>query len=82
MSALQDPSVMDPAECRRVRVRARRQALSAEQRALINQRRREAYHARKPSAGVVDPKKKAKWIGINVTMKPTMQKCKSSRCQL
>jgi hypothetical protein len=51
---------MDPVERRRVRVRARSQALSAERSALINQRRREAYHAKKPSAGVEDLGKKAK----------------------
>ncbi|RLN42443.1 hypothetical protein C2845_PM01G32210 [Panicum miliaceum] len=56
---VRDPLVMDPAERRRVRDRARMMALSAEQRALINQRRRENYHAKKQCSGVAEAEKNA-----------------------
>lgn len=42
-----DPEVVDPKIRRCVRYRARRVALSDEQKALINQCRREAYTAKK-----------------------------------
>ncbi|PUZ46464.1 hypothetical protein GQ55_7G080400 [Panicum hallii var. hallii] len=42
-----EPQIIDPKQRRRKRDRARRASMSAEERALINQRRRQSYHAKK-----------------------------------